>query len=245
MTILSFTSLFTTLLTVKNKSQQINCHWIRLNWQHQKQISRRVDGHNFRLHSSWKTCFNQQGSITPFALIILTLVLVISWVTLANMLSYRKSILQREQLLACTAWMEKKSLTYNLQMDKLNGLIKKIRLVEMSSSINIPAATTLRAQRTLLELKQQHLTLYFAHQSKLPFENCQISTMDGLILFHQNHTFLKRNPTFRNAEIKIAGKAFITLEKSTMMLAAQRTKGKFIYKRFLKELPIVNNESIL
>lgn len=244
-TIMSLSSLFMTLLVVKRKSFDITCNWIKLNWQHQKQISKRVDEHNFLLPSSWKSCLNQKGSITPLALVVVMLALVFCWIALANIFSLRKSILQREQLVACTAWIEKNSLNYNLQMDKLNLLIKNIRAAEISSTLSVAGAAALKAQRILLELKQQQLTLFFTRRRTLPFHSCQASSFNSLILFRQINNYLIRNNAFRNVETKSFGNLLITLEKSSMILSAQRTKGSFRFKRYLKENPITNQMSII
>ncbi len=235
MSVMAVTSLFITFVGIKRKSFDISCSWLKLNQQHQQLISRRVEFFSRKIDQDLKRCLNQKGSITPFALIVLVLCLLCCWMCLANILTVRKTILQREQILACTAWLENSALKYSKKMDQLNSLIKKTRLMEMSLKITVAAAAALHTQRLLLEIKQQQLTLSFSQFAKMPFKLCRNPSPMGLILFQHVNLFLIRNPTLRTVNLKPMGMSHITLENFKLNLMIYRTNGQYQFKRFLYE----------
>lgn len=232
------TSLIVTLVGIKRKSFDINCRWLRINFEHQQQAARRVEHFSRSADQNLKRCLDHRGSINLFALIILVLALLGCWICLANVLYLRKSILQREQILACTSWLEGRCLNYTKKMDQLNSLIKNIKVAEEATKITVVAATALRVQRLLLELKQQQLTLSFVKLAKMPFTLCKNQSPQSIIAFQHVNLFLIRNPISRMVNTLPLSIGNITLENFKMNLSFYHKNGEYQFKRFLLEQPL-------
>lgn len=178
---------------------------------------------------------NQKGQVSLSMLFFVFLGFVFVWLGLAELLGVRKVILQREQLMACTSWLETKSRQYNQNMDYLNDLIKKTRIAELSLTIKPAASIALKAQRLILETKQQILTFKFPLMSNRPFSGCQIAPVTGSILFQHTKLVLQRDSQWKTVKILPFGNINLSLENFFMNLKIKRIGRSYQFLRFLTE----------
>lgn len=235
MTIITTASLVSLLINLKNGIVDIHCQWIRSNFQHQKNVLKRVHRYDFLPDKYLHSCLNHRGQASLLFLFISILAFSLTWIALAQVLDIRTTILNREKIMACTAWIESQSIKFNQQMDNTNAVIKKLRLVELGSKLTPAASKVLTAQLAILQMNQQVLVLEFLNNYSKPFTECKIYQYTNLILFQHQNFILKRDPLWKTAVEKISDKCFLNLSKNFMTLVLQKNIKQYYANRYLKE----------
>ncbi len=235
MTIIATSALMSIFMNLKNTITDIQCRWTLLNFSHQKNVSQRTHRYIFSKDSHLSLCANSRGQSTLFFLLLCLLGFTAAWLGFSQILGYREKILQREKIMACTAWLEKKSLHTNSQIDKINTSIKKLRTLELASKISPIVSKAFQAQILLLQSSQQLLAYKFFSGRKKLFNNCLVTNANSLFLYHHHNLFLKRDPIWKTAIQKLVGTSYIKLAQYQMILTIKKDSSLFQAKRYLRE----------
>lgn len=223
--------------------KRVRCQWVYYNKSHQIQVRRRVSSYLHNNHWSEHCILNDKGQVTLVALCILLLSLALCWSTLSFISGTRQKILYREQILACTSFLEKKSIELNSRIDTLNKSIKSIRLLELTTRPIPAVAATLQGTRVALELQQQHLAFKFLSLSTLPFKQCQSYFSANLLLFKHQFLILQRDPLWRTANHRPNSSVWLKHTQCKMQLILSRNQqSQIVAKRLLLENDLMKEE---
>lgn len=205
-----------TMKFIPNVANDLQCKWMKLNFKHQRQVKKRV-------HTYWSTtalpyqCLeNNRGQTTLIALFFALITIFVFYFTLSHITSVRKTILEREKILACTAFIEKRAIDLNNKIDELNKVIMRLRAMELSTKPIPLAGATLQTLRVTAELNQQAMAFLFLKATNLPSKNCRTSLFASLILFKHQFLKLKRDPLWRTALIK--NQSYLWIKHSTRIM---------------------------